>query len=236
MIRRLLILGLICCGGALYAQEGYENDAQFWLKLTVEKKLSDRFSVRLRNQDRFTNNVSEYGRLKLDLALTYKLNKLVRFRAGYAFLERRKLQGYYSERHRWYAALLLKKDFMRWSLRYRNLLQSQYVDPFTSEGGSIAYFYDRHKVTLAYEYTKYLSFYAAQELFIPLNNQQARGFDQSRSFLGALYNLSKNQQLEFFFLLKTRLQNGDWYDQKKSYPNEPLQRDFVYGIGYTFEF
>jgi hypothetical protein len=229
-----LILSLLCLGGL--AQSAYQNDAQAWLKLTLEKKISDRLALRLRNQDRFTNNVAELGRVKFDLGLTYKLVRGVRVRLGYAFMDRRKLSGTYSERHRWYAALLLKKQLKRWSVGYRNLFQSQYVDPFTSEDGGIAYFYDRHKVTLEYEYSKRISIYTAQELFIPLNNQQARGFDQSRTFLGLLYNLSKTQQVELFFLLKQRLQNGDWYDQARTYPNEPLTRDFVYGLGYTFEF
>lgn len=235
-MKRLLAAVIFLLPAHAFSQSAYENDAHIWLKLNVQKKLSDRFSLRLYNQDRFTNDVSEFGRLRIDFSGTYKFTDLVRVRAGYSFIERRRLSGFYSRRHRVHAALLLKKDIRRWSLRYRNLTQVQYNEPFTSEEGDIARVYNRHKLTLQYEYSKYISLYAAQELFIPLNNPQARGLDQSRSFLGLLYNLTKNQQLELFFLLRAGLQNGDWYEQKNKYPNEPLNRDFVYGVGYSFDF
>lgn len=235
-MKRLLAAVIFLFPAQAFPQSAYENDAQAWLKLTVEKKLSDRFSIRLYNQYRFSNNISEFGRMRLDLSATYKLGEPVRVRAGYSFIERRRLSGIYSQRHRVHAALLLRKDIRRWSLRYRNLSQMQYNEPFTSEDGDIARLYNRHKITLQYEYSKYIFLYAAQELFIPLNNPQARGFDQSRSFLGLLYNLTKKQQLEVFFLLRAGLQNGEWHKQRNKYPNEPLNRDFVYGVGYSFEF
>jgi len=133
-------------------------------------------------------------------------------------------------------ALFLKKEFMRWKLNYRNLFQVQYVDPYTSADGTIPYLYDRNKLTLEYEYNKYISFYVAQELFLPLNNPQSLNFDQSRSFVGMLYNLTKDQQLEFFFLYKASLEDNDWFNQKNSYPSQALARDFVYGIGYSISF
>jgi len=221
---------------SIVAQNGYINDAQVWTKFSVKKKLNNRFTVQLKNQDRFTNNVSEFGRFKADLGLIYKINDLVRLKVGGALIERRKPAGYYSARYRWYAALNLRKDIRRWKFNYRNLFQWQYVDPFTSEDGHIPYLYDRHKLTIEFEYNKYFSFYAAQEFFVPLNDPKGFNPDQSRSFLGLFYNLTKNQQLEIFFLHKLQLDDSDWFKQKNSYSSGMLTRDFVYGIGYSIEF
>ncbi len=214
----------------------YVNDAQFWLKLSVKKKLTDKLDIQLKNQDRFTNNVSEFGRFKADLGLIYEITKGVRVKLGGALLEKRKPSGIYSERYRWYAALMLKKDIRRWKVNYRNLFQWQYVDLMTSESGSIPYLYDRHKLTLEYELNKRFSAYVAQEFFMPLNDPQGFSFDQSRSFLGLFYNITKDQQFEFFFLHKMQLRDSDWFKQKNSYPDYTLTRDFVYGVGYSISF
>jgi len=46
----LAILLLLCAKD--FAQNGYLNDAQVWLKFTLQKKINDRFSIRFFNQDR----------------------------------------------------------------------------------------------------------------------------------------------------------------------------------------
>lgn len=234
-MKRLLVI-LITLSSTLYAQQAYLNDAQFWLKLSVKKKISDRFSIQLKNQDRFTNNVSEFGRFKADLGVIYKITDGVRVKLGVALIERQKASGAYSERYRWYAALYLKKEIRRWNINYRNLFQWQYVDMYTSDDGFIPYLYDRHKLTVEYEFTKRISAYVAQEFFIPLNDPEGFTSDQSRSFLGLFYNLTKNQQLEFFFLHKLQLRDSDWFKQRNSYSTSLLSRDFVYGVGYSFSF
>jgi len=235
-MKALLTGILIFLSVLLLAQNGYVDDAHIWTKFSIKKKLNNRFSIQLKNQDRITNNVSEFGRFKADLGLIYKLTANIRIKAGGALIERRKPAGYYSPRYRWYLAAMLKKDIRRWKINYRHLFQWQYVDPFTSADGSIPYLYDRNKLSLEYECNKFLSLYVAQELFLPLNDPKGKAFDQSRSFLGLLYNLTKNQQLELFFLYKLQLQNSDWYEQKNSYSDRMLSRDFVYGVGYSIEF
>ena len=236
-MKRLGFAVLILFSVNNFAQNVYLNDAQVWLKLSVQKKLSDRFSVELKNQDRFANNVSEFTRMKADLGFIFKLNQHIRLRADYVFIEKRKLSGAYSPRHRYYFAITAKKDIMRWRFSYRNLFQSQYIEPFTSEDGYIPYYYDRNKITVQYEYNKYLSFYVAEELYLPLNNPQVKGFDRSRTFVGLLYKLGKRQQLEAFFLYQAELQNDrDWFNQRNTYPDYTLARDFVYGLGYSYSF
>jgi hypothetical protein len=50
------------------------------------------------------------------------------------------------------------------------------------------------------------------------------------------YNVTKRQQLELYFMLQAKLQDGDWYDQHDSYPNKMLDHLWVYGVGYSIAF
>ena len=214
----------------------YYNDAQLWFNLYLEKKVTKKFLVHLNQQDRWTNNVSQYELGYADVGITYKFTKNIKILADYVFTEKKRNIGSFSTRHQYYIALVFKKDVGFWRFSYRNMFQFQYNDPYTTKDGFNAYYYDRNKFTIKYFATKRFDFYVAEELYIPLNNQQLKGLDRSRSFIGMFYNTTKYQQLEFYFMIQAQLQKGDWYKQHNYYPNYMLNHDFVYGIGYSIQF
>lgn len=230
------ILFLLLISGFTSIGQNYYNDAQVWFNLYLEKKITKRFLVHLNQQDRWTKNVSQYTLGYADIGITLKLTKNIKLLVDYVYAEKRKKTDYFSTRHQYYAALVLKKDIRRWRISYRNMFQFQYNDPFTSKDGMIAYYYDRSKITIKYYATRRLNFYVAEELYSPLNNQQLKGLDRSRSFAGLFINLTKQQQLEFYFMLQCQLQKGDWYKQHNKFPNDMLNHDYVYGIGYSIQF
>ncbi|MGZ3862289.1 MAG: DUF2490 domain-containing protein [Bacteroidia bacterium] len=214
----------------------YYNDAQVWFNLYLEKKISKRFLIHLNQQDRWTKNVSQYTLGYADIGITLKLTRNIKILADYVYTEKRKKTDIFSTRHQYYVAIVLKQDIKRWRFSYRNMFQFQYNDPYTSSNGMIAYYYERSKFTIKYYATKRLNFYVAEELYTPLNNQQLKGLDRSRSFAGLFINITRKQQLEFYCMLQLQLQKGDWYKQHKSYPNDMLNHDYVYGIGYSIQF
>ncbi len=217
------------------AQQFY-NDAQLWLNLYLEKKISKKFALHLNQQDRWTQNVSQFELAYADIGITYKVTKNVKVLGDYVMALKKKDNGIYSKRHQYYVALVVKKDFLKWRFMYRNMLQLQNFDPYTRNDGYIQYIYDRHKVSIKYFATKRFEFYVAEELYLPLNNPQLKTFERSRSFTGMFYNISKYQQLEFYFAFQAELQKGYWYKQDKHYDNSLLKHDFIYGIGYSVYF
>lgn len=225
-----LLLSLSCTA------QMYLDDAQLWLKLNLEKKLSDKFDLRLSLKGRGTDNVTQFGRGAVDIGLAYKLNKNVKLMGDYVFIQRRRNNGSYRTQHQYYAALILKKKFGKWQFNYRNRFQCRYKSPNASDDGYIPYYYDRNKITIRREATKRFSFYVAEEIYIPLNNPQVRGISHSRSFAGTFIKLTKKQQLEFYFMCHLQLQNGNWYDLDDSHYPDPSDRRFVYGMEYTIEF
>ncbi len=221
---------------ALVPAQEFNNDAQVWLNLSVRKKITKNFSVQLSQQDRWANNVSQFELSYWDAGVIYKLTKGVALKGDYVLGMKKRNDGGYSIRHQYYIALFLKKEIQRWSVIYRNKLQLQYYDPYTSADGNNQYIYDRNKITVKYAATKRFEFFVAEELYLPLNNPQVTGFQRSRSYAGVCINTTKNQQLQFYFALQAQLQNGNWFKQSNSYDNSLLKHDYIYGVSYSFSF
>jgi hypothetical protein len=222
---------------SLYSSsQNYNDDAQLWVNIYLEKSISKKMDIHLNQQDRFVNNIMQFGLAYADIGLTYKFNKNIKVLADYVLIEKKRNDGNYKIFHQYYLALIAKKDIGYWRFSYRNMFQCQYNSPFTSNTGYIPYYYDRNKVTVKYEATKRLSFYVAEEVNIPLNNPQVKGLSRTRSFAGMFINTHKHQQLELYYMFQVQLQQGNWYKQDISYPNTPLNRLFVLGIGYQIQF
>jgi len=221
-----------------FSQTYSYNDAQVWFNLYLEKKVSDKFLIHLNQQDRWTNNVSQFNFAYADVGVTYKITKNIKILADYVFTQKRKPDQSFSTYHQYYVAMTFKRDIARWRFMYRNMFQFQYNNPYTSDYGTIPFYYDRNKFIVKYEFNKYYTFYAAEELYIPLNSPQVKGLDRTRTFIGLFYNIFKHQQLELYFMYQNRLQNGAWFKQHENYQadNYMLEKDFVYGIGYSFDF
>ncbi len=200
-------------GASCLAQIYSYNDAQLWFNLYLEKKVSDKFTLHLNQQDRWTNNVSQFNFAYADAGITFKVTKYMKIMADYVFTQKRRPDESFSNIHQCYLAVNLKKDFRRWRFNYRNMVQFQFNNPYTSYYGDIPFYYDRNKFIIKYELNKRYSFYAAEELYIPLNSPQIKGIDRTRTFVGLFYTMFRNQQLELYFMYQNRIQNGSWFKQ-----------------------
>ncbi|MCE3225912.1 MAG: hypothetical protein K0S32_463 [Bacteroidetes bacterium] len=224
----------IFLGIVLFSQE-YYDDAQIRAYLNVEKKITKKFFVHIDQQYRFTNNVSEFNRGSVEIGATWKPVKFFKLQGNYTFIQNHKNSGRYATRHWYSAAAIFKGEIDRWKFIYRNLFQVRSGDVNSDEMRQFR-FYDRNKFIVKYEATKRFTFYVAEELYVPLNSPQAKGIDRSRSFIGTEIVTCKDQSLELFFMYQVRLQPNEWFEQKKTYPNKLLKRDFIYGISYNISF
>lgn len=234
-MKQILSIILISILVSANAQE-YDNDANLWGHVNLEKKINKKFSVLLRLKSRFDNNISRYELGYGRLSVTYSPFKDFRLQAGYDYGFKIRNPGYYGNRQTYIIAAMFKKDFRRFRFAYRNRLQIRFHNLNISDDGYIPYLTDRNKFTVRYEATKRLNFYLAEELFIPLFSPTVKGITRTRSFAGLVIKTTKNQSVELYFALQNQIQRNDWYKQRKSYPNGNLNRDFIYGIGYNIEF
>lgn len=235
MMKRYLVM--LCACAALYGRaQSYYNDAQLWFNLYLEKHITKKFQVHLNQQDRWSQNATWFKLGYADVGVTWKFNPHVKVLLDYVLAENRLNTGQFSARHQAYTAIILSQDIRRWKASYRNMLQVQFNDPFTSKNGLIPIYHDRNKFVLRYEATERFWFYTAEELYLPLTITWMKGFDRSRSFLGMFYNVTRNQQLELYFMFQAQLRNDiKWYSQKDD-SNKLLDHTYVYGIGYSVTF
>jgi hypothetical protein len=231
---RVILSALILLSLAAPAQQ-YYNDAQLRAHLNLDWKLSKRFSVYLTNQTRFTKNATTMTRTAFDLGMTYKILKDLRISAEGRVIEKLNSYDYYNTRL-WYAgSVVYRKKVRRWAFLYRNLFQARYRD-LNSDQTMLVRYYDRSKLTVKYEATKRYTFYAGAEAYVPLNDPTFKGVDRMRGFTGVEIATTKNQTLELYFMYQAYLYNSSWFKQPKKYDNQPLKRDYIYGISYSFSF
>ncbi len=226
--RRPLLLPIFCLLVAFCNQvkaQDFNDDAAVWINFYFEKKLGNHVDLHLNQQDRFNDNVRLFGMGYTDWGITYHFNRSFKIMSDYVFVQRRNLDGSYSTRHQFYAALVYKKRFGRYEFLYRNMFQSQIKDVYSSKDGRVPVYYERNKFTLKYELTKRLQPYVAQELYYPLYQAKNKGFDRSRSFIGMFYKVNRRTTLELYGLYQYQLNAFN-----------KTNRDYIYGLGYAYEF
>jgi hypothetical protein len=201
------------------AQSDYIDDAALWIGFNLEKKINKHWLVRLEQQNRINENMSSYGRGNIDLGLTFKLNKNLRLMGDYAYLKRPNADNSFTNEHRLFASILLRKNIGKWTCSYRNLFQMRLKDIYSSEEGKIPKFFVRNKIGLKYDINKLVSPYVSYEIYYPLDQSKNKGFSKSRSVIGMEYTINKKTQAEFYFLYQYQL---NAFNQ--------TNRDFVYGL------
>lgn len=221
-----LLAGTLCA-----TAQKYYNDAQLWAGVYLEKRLNDRFRLHFKHQSRITQNISWYDRAYLAAGASCRFTRWFRIRTDYAFVEKRRSSGIFSPRHQIRASLIFKYDAARWRFVFRNMSQFKYNEPLSDVIRPL--YFNRSKLTVKYEATKRLTFYASGELFVPVYNWEIKRLDRTRSSVGTYINITQNQQLQLYFLYQAQLQKKDWY-QGDSNPSDLLTHRYVYGISYAF--
>jgi hypothetical protein len=214
---RLLFI-ILLFSQVVFAQQ---RDAQLWTSLYAQRSVSKKILVHLEHQSFFINNITSYGQGYFDAGLTYKFNKHFKVLGDYVHVFKRQVGRNVSARYRYYFAFIAKQSFGRFDLVYRNRLQNQHVEPFTSENEFGNNLYDRNKISGRYEVNKYFQTYVSVEAYIPLSGPD-HYIDRMRYATGLTYNLTSRHQLESYFMI-----------QKHTPDRNGPSTDFIYGIGYN---
>lgn len=222
-VRFVLFLCLTICfslSEPLYSQN---RDAGLWISANFEAKLVKKVSLSLSQELRFNQNISELGVAFTDVGIDYKLNKHFQFAADYRFIQRRRVDDYYSFRHRFYVDIKYSKKLKPFELSLRSRFQDQLSDIGRSADGGVPEYYLRNKISLKWDNQSALSPYISIELFTPLNSPETVAFNDIRSTAGCEYSISKHHKLDLFYMIQKEINTSD-----------PLT-DFVLGLGYYYK-
>lgn len=221
--KKTLIIFIIAITSSVLSQ-GQFNDAGLWTSINIEKKISSNFSFSITEELRMNENITEAGTIYTDAGITYKVNKFIRLGGNYRFIEKRKIEDYYSKRHRYYFDLTLRNKIFKYTIQLRSRFQSQYADIFSNEKGKIAEDYFRNKLSVKYEYNKKISAFASYEIYTPLRSYDKVFMDNYRINAGLEYSFNKFHSIDLSYLF-----------QKELNVNNP-ETDYIICIGYNINF
>ena len=200
------------------------KDAGLWSSVNLEKKITQKLTAGLSEELRFNENITELGTAFTEIGVDYKFYKFVSLGISYRFIQKRRVDDFYSTRHRYNIDLSLKYKIKKISVSLRERFQTQYADVNTSEDGKIAERYLRNKLTLKYDLDKKYTPYISCELFYQLSNPEGNEFDNIRYAAGFNYEFNKKMSVDLFYLIN-----------KEFHVNDPWT-EYISGIGFNYSF
>ncbi len=203
--------------------KGQDRDAGLWTSFSFEAKVAKKLNATISQEFRFNENISELGTSFMEAGLSYKLNKHFQVSADYRFSQKRRVDDYYSFRHRMYIDVKYEKKIKPVQFQFRSRLQDEYADIGRASDGGRPEYYLRNKLNLSFDLDKPYSPYVSVELFSPLNYPYFNAFDNIRTLAGVEYSFSKRHKIELFYMI-----------QKELNVSRP-QTDFNLGFGYSFK-
>jgi hypothetical protein len=217
----LFLVFFLLAGFTLMAQV---NDAQLWMSVNLEKKLTPAFSILFTQEARLNENMTEVGTIFSEPGVSYRFSR--RFKAGmaYRFTLKRRLDDTYERRHSWYIQGLYRESLKPVQLVFRIRYQSRYDDAFTSVEAAIPENHFRTKLTLKYDLNKKFEPYVYGETFFQTCSTVTQSFDQLRLCAGIEYSFNRKHMIDLHYLIS------------REYNVKNPETDYVVGVGYYFVF
>ncbi|MGE0562512.1 MAG: DUF2490 domain-containing protein [Flavobacteriales bacterium] len=196
------------------------NDAGLWLNVGLEKKITQKFSAQFSHALRYNENISELGTSFSEIGLSYKIIKPLTFNVVYRFAQKKRVDDFYSNRHRYAFNVVYRLKIHQFKLNFREQYQSSYKDIGTSETGSIPTNHFRSKITIAYDLEKKYTPFISYELFYEI----VEYIDNMRYKVGVEYELDKFNTFNLYYMIDKEM------NVKKPWTS------YVIGLGYNFTF
>ena len=206
------------------------NDAGLRANVYIEKKITSKWSLHLKNQGRVNQNITRFYYAYADIGITYKFNKHIKVMFAYVLREKRLKTDFWSTRHRAYVAIVLKQKIGSFEISDRIMTQVQYSNIYSCKDGMLPDYRLRNKITIKYNHNSRFTYYIASEANYKLNSYykthlpQGKQFDRMRYFAGTIYELNKRSKIELYYLYENNFNI-----------NKPTN-NFVTGIGYAHSF
>lgn len=204
------------------------NDAGLWCTFNVDKKLNEKFTVFLTEEYRMRENFTRINLFYTDLGLTYKPADFLKISFAYRCIEKFQIDQPISFRHRGMLDITLKKKIAKFGISYRQRIQAEVRDVYSSEIGNIPEWYSRNKFEIKYDLNKPVSPYIAIELRYQINNPRAvesnKVWSRSRYFVGLDYK--RNDKHSF----------GLYYMIQQEYNVSAPQNLYIIGLEYSLSF
>lgn len=204
MKKRFVYL-LVCFSLTSYGQATKATkDAGLWTTVNLDKKLNEKFSVFLTQEFRMRENITRINLFYTDFGVEVRPAKFLKVALAYRSIQKNLDDGSYSFRHRLMLDITLKKKFGNFIIAYRQRLQSEVKDVYSSDDGALQEWYSRNKFTLKYDYGKAFSPYVAAEFRYQIADprivESDRTWHRMRYIYGIDYKVNAKNTLGLYYL------------------------------------
>ena len=217
----LLLLFLVLIGTRLHSQV---NDAQLWLSVNIEKKLSPALTVAFTEEMRMNENMTEAGTIFSDLGISYRFFKRFKLGASYRFSLKRRPDDTYKQFNSWYVDASCREKFKPVTLVLRLRYQSRYAEAFTFDNTGLPKNHFRVKLTAKYDLHQKFEPYLCAETYFRTGVPASQSFDQLRLCAGIEYSFNRMHMIDLHYLIC------------REYNVANPETDYVIGVGYYFTF
>ena len=182
------------------------NDAQMWTDIGVIKKINKKFKIELQQSLRLRQNVTQVDKYFTDFGVKYSLNKKIQFGASYRFEEEKRLEEYFSIRHRASVDASYKQKINNLTLRLRTRFQAKYYDFHSSKAGSTPENHVRIRLKASYKFAEFpVTPNFATEFYYATKGVQKKNIDKYRFTLGGKYKINKRNTVALSYRLQKQI-------------------------------
>jgi hypothetical protein len=195
-----------------------ESDLQLWLEPGIAKRFDKRWELSFDQHLRFDQNLSRVQAVMPELALAYRLHKLLRVGIGYRLQYERNKDGVMVLRHRGQVEVRPRYEIGGVQLTHRLRFQEEVRGSFASDDLRHTI---RNRLAIALEVTKPLVPAISAETFHRLGDGDTIHLQKIRLTAGASYELD-DSEIELFYRIEVAQ-----YD-----PTDPTPH--IIGVGYRY--
>src|ERR1041384_3729593 len=127
-----------------------ERDAGSWLTFSLQHPVNNKLSIVIDEEMRLKENYQRINLFYTNIGVDYKYNSFLKISPSYRAIQKKRLDGSYSHRHRLMLDITLKKKFRKFSFSERIRYQNEVQDYYTSEKGKLSEQYLRLKTDIKY--------------------------------------------------------------------------------------
>ena len=206
------------------------NDAGMWATLSLQHPLNKKISLVVDQEFRLKENYQRINLFYTNLGIDYKLNKYIKISPTYRAIQKKRLEGTYSYRHRLMLDVTVKKKLNKITIGERIRYQAEVQDFYTSKKGKLVEQFLRFKTDLKYSVASKITPFISCEFRYQIHAPRGDGPDYDKAFhrvrnvLGAEYEINKKNSFSLYYLYQTE------------FDISTPESIYILGLAYTLEF
>lgn len=201
------------------------NDAGLWATINVEKKVSKRLEFFVTEEYRRKENFTQPNLFYTDIGFSLRPAGFFKFSFSYRSIQKYMEDETYSFRHRLMLDLLLKKKIGKVTASFRERVQAEVRNVYSSENGKEPEWYSRNKVELKYDLdrpiTPYVSVEWRYQLKNPRDMESDKTWHRARYAAGVDYKMNDRHSFSVYYLLQ------------RGFNSTAPQNLYILGLAYT---